>query len=126
MAAEDRGVEAEGQFEGRLGGGESGGVDVRSQQVDVACQAAGASCVGGEGRDAGGQGGGPQFEAGEQLLGEVNFVSGGGGIGEGEDEGTLGLTGGALTGDTVLLGLAAVVGVGLAGAEPGSTGAAAP
>jgi hypothetical protein len=48
-----------------------------------------------------------QVEAGQELVGEVDFVVGGRGVGEGEDERALRLGGGLFAGDAVLLGFLA-------------------
>ncbi|MFE1028568.1 hypothetical protein ACFW5I_29090 [Streptomyces sp. NPDC058818] len=52
----------------------------------------------------GDQGGGAQIHAGQKLLGEGELAVGGGRVGEGQGECTVGLAVAALTGDTVVLG----------------------
>ncbi|MFJ9034882.1 hypothetical protein ACIRQP_42050 [Streptomyces sp. NPDC102274] len=101
-------------------GGEAGGVDVGAQEACVVFHVPVGSGVGDEGGDLGGEGGGAQVESGQQLLGQVEFVIGLVGFGEGEDERALGLGGGPFTGDAVFFGFRA--GVRVSGGGAGHVG----
>ncbi|QKW23962.1 hypothetical protein HUT16_37135 [Kitasatospora sp. NA04385] len=122
LVAADGVVEGGGEFEGGLSGDDPGcgGFGAQDLEAVVDVVLAGVPDQGGCGD---GEGGGAQVEPGQELLGEVDLVVADLRVGEGESEGALGLAGGALPGDGVLLGLGAggQVGVG-GGGRPGRGG----
>ncbi|MGW6239740.1 hypothetical protein [Streptomyces sp. NPDC055094] len=76
-----------GEFEQWRGRGDSGGGDLCPQQGGAVVDGgAGGVRVAGEGRDAGGRGGGALVESGQELLAWVISRSAGG-VGEGDGEG---------------------------------------
>ncbi|MGG2463473.1 hypothetical protein ACO0M4_27330 [Streptomyces sp. RGM 3693] len=103
---EDGVVEAEGEFEGGAQGDNTGYLDLGAQDAGAVIdtlRTGGAD----EGGDLGGEGGGAQVKAVEQLLGEGDLVVGPSGVGECSSQGQVGLGGGTFAGDTVVLGLGA-------------------
>ncbi|WP_214910241.1 hypothetical protein [Streptomyces sp. ISL-99] len=104
-------VETHSQFQRGLCGCQAGVAGSGAQQA-YGLEAADGPGVPDEGGDLRGEGSGPEVESRQWLVGEVEFVVGGVGVGEGEDESALGLAGGALAGDVVLLGLVPGGGVG--------------
>ncbi|MDT9680994.1 hypothetical protein RND61_02675 [Streptomyces sp. TRM76323] len=90
----------EGEFEDGFDCGDAGVADLGAQRAG-GFEAVWGAGVADEGGDPHGEAGGAQVEAGEELLGEVGFVVGGVGVGEGRDEGAVGLAGGAFAGDAV-------------------------
>ncbi|MGW2492316.1 hypothetical protein ACWCV9_34610 [Streptomyces sp. NPDC001606] len=102
MVVLDGVMEADSQFQRGLCGCQAGVGDVGAQQAH-GLEAADGPGVPDEDGDLPGEGGGPQVESRQQLFGQVELVVGGVGVGEGQDEGALGLAGGTLAGDAVLL-----------------------
>ncbi|WP_189959783.1 hypothetical protein [Streptomyces alanosinicus] len=97
----------EGEFEGDLHGGQSDAPDLGAQDLGPFFHASGAGLAQ-EVCDLDGEGGGAQVEAVQEVAGEGDFVVGlagaGAGVGEGGDEGALGLGDGPLAGDGFLFG----------------------
>ncbi|MFF3918513.1 hypothetical protein ACFYZB_34600 [Streptomyces sp. NPDC001852] len=90
MVVENGLVERRGEFEGGGHGGEAGDVELGAQGVNAVVErgSAGVADQGGDGRV---DRGGAQVEAGEELVGEVDFVVGLAGVAEGDGEGAQGL-----------------------------------
>ncbi|MFI8294182.1 hypothetical protein ACIGBL_34255 [Streptomyces sp. NPDC085614] len=111
VVALDGVVEAQGQFQCGFCGCQASVADFGADQA-YGLEAADGPGLPDEGGDLRGEGGGPEIEPPQQLFGEMKFVVGSVRIGECKDEGALGLAGGTLAGDAVLLGLVASGGVG--------------
>ncbi|MFE3249347.1 hypothetical protein [Streptomyces sp. NPDC059209] len=74
--APDGVVEAQGEIERRVRGGESGDVDAGTREPRAVFDTVVGSGIADEGGDAGGEGGGAQVESGQQMLREAEFVVG--------------------------------------------------
>ncbi|MDG9687833.1 hypothetical protein QC334_34760 [Streptomyces sp. DH18] len=97
-------MEGGGELEHRLGGDEAARADLGAQEFGSAGDIAVGASVADDGGDLHGEGGGAEVKAGQDLLGEVDFVVGDVRVGEREGEGARRLGGSALSGDTVLRG----------------------
>ncbi|MFD9358120.1 hypothetical protein [Streptomyces sp. NPDC060031] len=97
--APDRVVEGHGELERGLCGRDARAVSLNTEQLGAVVDlAAGGSGVADEDGDQGGEPGGAQVEPVDELFGKVELVVGDGRVGERENEGALGLAGGAFTG----------------------------
>ncbi|MEV5762834.1 hypothetical protein AB0L61_39475 [Streptomyces tendae] len=96
-------VEDESEVQSELGVRHARCTDVGAQHLGAVVDVGvGAASVAGERRDVGDQGGGAQIHAGQKLLGEGEFAVGGGRVGEGQGEDTVGMAVAAFPGDTLI------------------------